>query len=296
MNAPAGPTIRELLVDAASRLAAGAEDPHLEAQVLLAHALQRDRAWLFAWPEHRPTTDQAAHFADLIRQRMLGRPIAYLTGVREFWSLALHVDPHTLIPRPETEQLVEIALELPLPPAARVLDLGTGSGAIALALARERPQWRITAVDRSAAALAVARGNAQRLGLGRVEFLCSDWFDALPAQATFDLILSNPPYIAAQDPHLARGDLRFEPASALVSGPDGLDAIREIVAAAPRHLTAAGWLWLEHGAEQAEAIAAELSRHAFREVRSTRDLAGLPRHAGALAPLAKGQSTPGNGT
>src|SRR4249920_1120198 len=205
----------------------------LDAQVVLAHVLAKDRAWLVAHADEPLTRDQEAAFFALARRRRDGEPVAYLTGVREFWGLPLAVSPAVMIPRPETETLVELALaRLPVDRDARVLDLGTGSGAIALALAVERPRATILATDASSDALAMARGNARRLGIVNVEFALSDWYVDLPppsARDAFDLIASNPPYIAAQDPHLREGDLRFEPPSALASGVDGLTATRRIV-------------------------------------------------------------------
>src|SRR5690606_4258090 len=210
--------------------------------------------------------------------RAAGEPVAYLTGRRGFWTLDLAVTPDTLIPRPETELLVEQALQrLGSEAEARVADLGTGSGAIALAIAAERPLARVAAVDRSAGALAVARANALAHGLeGRVEFLAGDWFAPLQGRR-FDLVVSNPPYIAEGDPHLARGDLRYEPAPALASGPDGLDAIRTIVAAAPRHLLPGGWLLLEHGFDQGAAVRGLLEARGFAEVATVPDLEGRDR-------------------
>lgn len=273
-------SVRELLAAARQALADAAEDPLQEAQILLGHVLGQGRTWLYAWPEHRPGTSQIARFEALLARRRAGEPVAHLVGEREFWSLSLRVDAATLVPRPETELLVETLLALVLPDEARVLDLGTGSGAIALALASERPRWRITATDASPQALAVARTNARRLGLAWVRFRQGDWFDAVASDATFDLIVSNPPYIAEQDPHLERGDLRFEPRTALASGADGLDDIRRIVAGAPHHLTGAGWLWLEHGHDQGTGVTAMLQEQGFHDVVTHRDLAGHGRCSG----------------
>jgi release factor glutamine methyltransferase len=267
--------VRDLLASASRRL--GGADARLDAELLLAHALGVSRARLYAWPEDEPDTVQRAAFERLVEAREQGEPIAYLTGRREFWSLELRVTPHVLIPRHETELLVELALErIPRDRAFRIADLGTGSGAIALALARERPLARVTATDASATALDVARGNAERLGVGNVGFAAGDWYAAL-GDARFDLIVSNPPYVAADDAHLAQGDLRFEPASALASGADGLDAIRHIVAGAPAHLADGGALLLEHGFDQSVRVRALLDAAGFVDVRSVRDAAGHER-------------------
>ena len=266
MTRPAPATVRHLLDAARRRL-----DP-AEAEVLLAHALGQSRAWLFAHA-HDPVPDGAvAAFQALVARREAGEPVAYLCGRRGFWSLELAVTPDTLIPRPETELLVELALErLPPEREVQVADLGTGSGAIALALACERPRARVVATDASAAALAVARGNAQRLGLGNVELRQGDWFGPLQG-LRLDLVASNPPYIASDDPHLARGDLRHEPASALASGVDGLDDLRTIVAGAPAHLLPGGWLLLEHGWTQGAQVRALLDAAGFVDVATCRDL------------------------
>lgn len=249
------------------------DSPRLDAELLLAAVLGKPRSYLRTWPEHEPTAEQQAVFADYLARRRAGEPVAYILGRQGFWSLDLEVAPDTLIPRPDTELLVESALELCDCAARAVLDLGTGTGGIALALAKERPSWRVLGVDRVPAAVALAERNRQRLGLVNAAFRESHWFSAL-ARERFDLIVSNPPYIAENDPHLVRGDVRFEPASALVAGPDGLDDLRRIIAQAGAHLNAGGWLLLEHGYDQAEAVRALLAAAGFAEPQSRRDLGG----------------------
>jgi release factor glutamine methyltransferase len=234
---------------------------------------------LYTWPETPVSEDCARRFRELLSRRREGLPVAYLTGVREFWSLPLAVSPATLIPRPETEVLVAWALELALPAEARVLDLGTGSGAIALAVASERPRWHVTGVDASAEALQVARANARRLALERVALESSDWFDRLGGRR-FDLLLANPPYIDGGDEHLARGDVRFEPRAALVSPGGGLADLEALAAGAPGHLRHGGWLLLEHGFEQARAVRGMLRDAGFSAVGTRRDLAGHERVTG----------------
>ncbi|MFC0712124.1 peptide chain release factor N(5)-glutamine methyltransferase [Azorhizophilus paspali] len=250
--------------------------PRLDAEWLLAAALGKPASYLRAWPEREVPEALAARFAADLARRRAGEPVAYILGRQGFWSLDLEVAPATLIPRPDTELLVETALALLPATPAEVLDLGTGSGAIALALAAERPAWRLTGVDRVIKAVALAERNRQRLGLGNATFLPSDWFSAL-AGRRFALIAGNPPYVAADDPHLALGDVRFEPASALVAGADGLDDIRRIIVEAPGHLQAGGWLLLEHGFAQAGAVRGLLTAHGFVEVHSRRDLGGHER-------------------
>jgi release factor glutamine methyltransferase len=271
----------------------------IEVQVLLQAVLQVNRAWLLTHAEQSLDDQQYASYAALFERRLRGEPIAYLIGEREFYGLTFKVSPATLIPRPETELLVELALQrcgrvAALPPGThrpppcggitlqgpcRVLDLGTGSGAIALSIAHARPDVEVVAVDSSDAALAVAQSNAQHLQARNAQLLCSDWFSALGDQR-FDLIVSNPPYIASGDAHLSQGDLRFEPSAALASGGDGLHDIRRIIADAHSYLNAGGWLLFEHGYDQAEQVRALLQQAGFSEVFSARDLAGIERVSG----------------
>ncbi|KPW92284.1 Release factor glutamine methyltransferase [Pseudomonas syringae pv. cerasicola] len=244
----------------------------LDIELLLAAALGKPRSFLHTWPERIVSTEAALAFAGYLQRRRTGEPVAYILGQQGFWKLDLEVAPHTLIPRPETEMLVEAALELaPAFAPAKVLDLGTGTGAIALALANERQQWKVTAVDRVPEAVALAELNRQRLQLDNAQVLNSHWFSALEGQQ-FDLIISNPPYIADADPHLSAGDVRFEPSSALTAGSDGLDDLRTIIADAPVHLSADGWLLLEHGYDQGPAVRELLIRHGFERIQTRRDL------------------------
>jgi len=251
----------------------------IEVQCLLQAVLQVNRTWLLAYPEQCLDAAQRARYEALFERRIGGEPIAYILGEREFFGLNFKVTPATLIPRPDTELLVELALQHS-PQHGRVLDLGTGSGAIALSIAHARPDVQVTATDASQAALAVARENAGRLDLGNVRLLHSDWFAALAGER-FDMIVSNPPYIASDDAHLRQGDLRFEPATALASGSDGLDDIRRIVANAPAHLQPGGWLLLEHGYDQAARVCELLQQAGMVEVFSARDLADIERVSGA---------------
>ncbi len=272
-------TIRDALAAAQAALAATSDSPRLDAELLLATALGKDRGWLYAHAEDTLRDKQRDIFTLLLAQRAAGRPVAHLTGQREFWSLDLRVNEHTLVPRPETELLVETALEyIPVDGPCRVLDLGTGSGAIAIALAQECPAIEVTATDNSAGALAVARANAARHCPDRIHFRTGDWFAALDATCgPFDLIVSNPPYIAAHESELTDPELAFEPADALYSGRDGLDATRRIVAGAGAWLQPGGWLLLEHGFAQADAVGALLATAGFRCVDNVPDLAGHPR-------------------
>ena len=256
---------------------AGARIDAVDARWLLVHALGKPRSWLYAHGDAIAAPALVARFQDLVARRVAGEPVAYLTGRRGFWSFDLAVSPATLIPRVETELLVELALaRLPRDRALRIADLGTGSGAIALALAHERPHARVVATDASDAALAVARGNGEALGIANIEFRCGDWLAPLAGER-FDLIASNPPYIASDDPHLGAGDLRHEPMAALASGRDGLDAIRAIVRDAPSHLLAGGSLLLEHGLEQGCAVRELLDAAGFIDVVTEQDLEGRDR-------------------
>ncbi len=255
-----------------------------EARMLLAHASDVAEASLAAFPERLIDAAAAARFRDWAQRRYSGEPFAYIVGWREFYGRRFKVTPAVLIPRPETELLIDRALErarsLPQP---RILDLGTGSGAIAVTLACELPQAQVTAIDAAGSALEVAHANGRALAPGRVELVESDWFAGLGGRA-FELIVANPPYIAAGDPHLVRGDLRFEPQAALVGGNDGMRCIDAIVAAAPQHLAHAGWLLLEHGFDQGAPARARLAAAGFESITTWRDLAGLERISGGRRP------------
>ena len=256
----------------------------LELRMLLSHVLGLSRIELITQDQRIIAGPELARFEALVTRREQGEPMAYLLGWREFYGLHFQVSPAVLIPRPETELLLELALaRLPGVSAgsrmARVLDMGTGSGVLAVALAHTRPDCEVSALDNSAGALMVAHANARQHQV-TVSFIQSDWYQALPVDACFDLIMSNPPYIQAQDSHLAQGDLRFEPLGALTDHADGLSALRQIAAGAARHLAAGGWLLMEHGYDQAAAVRALLAAHGFGEVQSWRDLAGIERVSG----------------
>jgi release factor glutamine methyltransferase len=253
-------------------------DP-LENRILLCEATGLTRVQLITQGDRALTPDEASRLDDLVARRLRGEPIAYIVGRREFFGLDFRVGPAVLIPRPDTELIVELSLERLPENAPRLLDMGTGSGAIAVAVAHTRPDADVTALDVSPDALAVAQANAVANG-ARVRFLESSWFDALAASETFDVIASNPPYIAAGDAHLAQGDLRFEPVGALTDHADGLSALRIIVAGSPRHLAPGGWLLLEHGYDQAAAVRALLDDAGYTDVQSWRDLAGIERVSG----------------
>ena len=264
-------TLAALLREGTSRLQG--EEARADAELLLAHALGRSRAWLFAHGDEALDAQAMTRYLDLIERRAIGHPIAHLVGHRGFWSLDLLVDESTLIPRPETELLVDQALlRLPADQPVCVLDLGTGSGAVALAIAKERPRALVFGLEISDDAMRIAIPNKLRSGLGNVFFQQSDWFSVLDDDERFDVIVSNPPYIAEDDPHLQQGDLRFEPRSALASGADGLDDIRRIISQAPRHLANKGWLLLEHGFDQGDAVRDLLRGRGFASVETVQDL------------------------
>jgi release factor glutamine methyltransferase len=274
-------TARGLL--AAASVERRGDESARDVELLLGHALGKDRSWLYAHADDALSVDSAVRFHALLMRRSAGEPIAYIVGRREFWSLDLTVNPDVLIPRPETELLVELALQrIPQNAQVDIADLGTGSGAIALAIACERPRARVLATDASTAALAVARDNATRLGIGNVGFAQGDWCAAVGGQR-FDLLVSNPPYIAQADIHLQQGDLRFEPRAALASGIDGLDAIRSIVAAAPGHLHPHGWLLFEHGHDQGSSARDLLAQSGFVETFTAVDLEQRDRVSGGRA-------------
>ncbi|MCP5420563.1 MAG: peptide chain release factor N(5)-glutamine methyltransferase [Gammaproteobacteria bacterium] len=268
-------SIAALLAQAESHLGQGSSTPRLEAEVLLSHALSKPRSYLYAWPEHVLQAAVRDAFTAMLARRARGEPVAYLVGQREFWSLPLRVTPDTLIPRPETERLVELALPH-IAAGDTVADLGTGSGAVALAIAWERRQTRVIATDNSAAALTVAQANARSLDLSHVEFRLGDWCGAL-GQDRCAVIVSNPPYLAVDDPHLRQGDLRFEPETALVAGPRGLDCLRSIMTQARHSLRPGGCLLLEHGLGQGETVLRLLERAGFIDCADYPDNAGVDR-------------------
>jgi release factor glutamine methyltransferase len=271
------PTISEILQTAARELRSTNSTPRLDAEVLAMHVCGLDRSGLITQGHSTLTNDQLHRLENLLAQRRQGEPIAYLTGTREFWSLEFNVSPATLIPRPETELLVEKALaHIPQDAKWTIADLGTGCGAIALALAKERPRCRIIATDISPAALDVARSNAAKFGLTNVEFREGSWFEPLN-DMQLDMIVSNPPYVRANDPHLEQGDVRFEPEQALAAGPEGLDAICQIALSAREHLNPAAWLLFEHGWDQAAAIGQLLHRLGYRNIVCYPDLSGRDR-------------------
>jgi len=270
-----GVTINELLRQA-EQLLRGSDSPRRDAEVLLCSVTGLERSRLYSFPELEIWQGLSAAFLVKVTERGAGIPVAYLTGEKEFWSLRLRVNAHTLIPRPETECLVEAVLQrLPENPELRVADLGTGCGAIAIALAKERPACRITATDISSEALALARFNAGQHGAHAIHFTAGDWFAALTG--TFDLIVSNPPYVCENDSHLRHTDIRHEPKLALCGGDDGMDALRKIIATAPHYLESGGWLCLEHGSDQGQTVRGIFSDHGFMDIVTIHDYAGLER-------------------
>lgn len=265
--------IKEQLLDATKRLTPHSDSARLDAELLLSHVLTKPRSHLYAWPEQTLSNEQTQQYKQLLSQRQQGMPIAYLTGEHEFWSLPLQVSAATLIPRPETERLVEQALQhIPLQQPWQIADLGTGSGAIALAIAHERPDCHIIAVDQSNEALQVARNNAAQLGIANILFHHGDWLQGL---TTFDIIISNPPYIRADDPHLQQ--LQFEPQTALVADQNGMAALYNISQQARQHLRPNGWLLLEHGFDQRHAICEYLQQLGYNNIDSFKDLSGNDR-------------------
>lgn len=267
--------VKELLAEAC-RLLTGKQGKRLEAEVLLSHSLGVNRAWLYANVEQDVAGQAVSNFLQLIQRRLHGEPVAYLTGVREFWSLNLKVTPDVLIPRAETELLVETALKrIPADARWRIADLGTGSGAIALAIAFERPRCEVFASDISSAALSIAQQNADSLNLRQVHFLQGSWLS--PLEGKFKGIVSNPPYVAKHDPHMKQGDCRFEPDSALSPGSDAMTSIRHIAEAALPYLETGGFLAFEHGCEQGDASRQLLFQLGYTEVETISDLAGLER-------------------
>lgn len=277
-------TLADFLRHATAALAGSSPSPRLDAEVLAMHVTGLTRTQLITHADDPLTPGDQSQLERLLARRARGEPVAYLTGRREFWSMEFTVTPDVLIPRPETELLVEQALaRIPADAGWIIADLGTGSGAVAIAIARERPGCRVLAIDASSAALAVARANAQRLGIGNVEFRHGDWLAPLAGER-LDMLVSNPPYIATGDPHLEQGDVRFEPHAALAGGVDGLAAIRLLAAGAGAHLKPGGWLLLEHGHAQAGAVRKLLSECGLRAACSYRDLAGNERVTGGHQP------------
>jgi len=269
------PPLNKILNTSIQQLS-NSDTPRLDAEILLCHVLQKNRSYLYTWPQKQLTDDQYEQFQILLSQRIKSEPIAYLIGYKEFWSLNLQVTKDTLIPRPDTELLIEQALARLSPDSSdRIIDLGTGTGAIALAIAKERPHCHIIATDKSLAALQVAQNNAQQLEIYNLEFIVSDWFSSKLEPAR--LIVSNPPYISINDPHLTQGDVQHEPRSSLVSGIDGLTDIRKIILQSHNYLLNQGWLLLEHGYNQAEQVYNLLIENAYQSITSYNDLAGQPR-------------------
>ncbi|MCG3865900.1 MULTISPECIES: peptide chain release factor N(5)-glutamine methyltransferase [unclassified Photobacterium] len=271
-------SIEYLLKQTTEQLAsAGSESPQLDSAVLLCHVLDKPRSYLLTWPEKQLDNDQYNAFMGVLERRLNGEPIAYIVGEREFWSLPLKVSPSTLIPRPDTERLVELALDKITSATTKVLDLGTGTGAIALAIASECPSLQVTGIDLRQEAAELAHENSQRLSILNTRFLAGSWYSPLQDNDVFDVIVSNPPYIDQADPHLVQGDVRFEPKSALVADDNGLADIRIISAQGRKHLMVGGWLLMEHGFEQGLAVRTILEQLGYQQVSTSQDYAGLDR-------------------
>ncbi|OUS01803.1 protein-(glutamine-N5) methyltransferase, release factor-specific [Gammaproteobacteria bacterium 42_54_T18] len=268
-------TVKQAQQRAVEVLLLSSDTAHMDVNILVGHCLQKSRTWLMTWPDAALTDDQVVELEGYVARRVKGEPIAYIVGEQEFWSLPLKVNRFTLIPRPETELLVELALEKIIKKNATILDLGTGSGAIPFALKSEHPDWQVTGLDFSQDALNVAKENADRLQLV-VDFIQSDWFEKIPEQL-FDLVISNPPYIDGTDKHLAEGDVRFEPDTALIADEQGYGDIRRISCEASRYLTDGGLLMFEHGFEQGAGVRRILKDSQFDEIETIKDLAGLDR-------------------
>lgn len=277
-------TLKKLIADGVEALA-DSDSARLDAELLLGLALNKPRTWLYTWPDHIPSLPEQHMYLDLLRRRQDGEPIAYLTHRREFFGLDLKINHHVLIPRPETETLVECVLQMASGNAQlRIADLGTGSGAIALAVAHAMPQARVVATDASAEALSLARENATALGIDNISFMQGSWLAPL-AGMTFDIIVSNPPYIDAGDPHLSEGDVRFEPVQALVSPDNGLADIRQITEDSMDNLVEGGSLLLEHGYDQGDAVRGIFSTYGYTDINTTRDLSGNDRVTSGRKPL-----------
>jgi release factor glutamine methyltransferase len=273
--------IKKQLFSASIELSANSDNPRLDAEILLCNVLGKDRSYLFAWPEKDLTPQQSATFVQLIKQRKLGKPIAYLTSTREFWSMTFNVNNAVLIPRHDTEVLVEKALHLISNiKSPKILELGTGSGCIACAISSERPDACIIATDLSKAALEVCNNNVSKFALNNIAVVQGSWFQAIDANEKYNLIISNPPYIEENDKHLYQGDLPSEPETALHSGPDGLNAIRSIIQSAPKHLKPNGWLALEHGYNQSHTIQQMMKQSGFLQLFTDNDLSNTPRITG----------------
>lgn len=272
------PSYQQLLDEATKLLYEGSETPRIDAELLLQHVIEKPLAWLIAYSDTLATADHLKRFNKLVSARQTGQPIAYLTGQRDFWSLTLNVNENVLIPRADTETLVEQALErLPMNRVVNVLELGTGSGAIALSIAKERPEALVLATDFHSAALTVAKSNAERNNIHNISFQLSDWFKEVPDNQKYDLIAANPPYVEAGDPHLQRGDLRFEPSTSLVASGSGLSDLQTIIQTAPTYLSENGWLIVEHGYNQAEQVHALFQANSFSQIELHRDINDLPR-------------------